>query len=149
MKLPLFIFWTTLVLSASAEPLFSKIDLALLGPIYKAASNASYQALTDANDQATAALKHAIATGNTTYGPLDNQTTSFSVSVFDLTRDEPLFNFHFEAFGLNGSYTKVRLGDDTIYRSGSIGKLLTMYMWMVDIGDSVFTHSITKYVVSV
>lgn len=147
MDLRLICFWAAFIVLISANSLDSKIDLALLGPVYQAASNASYQAFKDAKSQAAAALMRAVATGNTSYGPFDNQTTSFSVSVFDLS-DKPLFNFHFEAFGLNGSYTKGNLSDDTIYRTGSIGKLLTMYLWMVDIGDSVFLDPVTKYLVS-
>ena len=75
----------------------SKIDLALLGPIYQPATSNSLQAWVDAKQQATDALNQVIATGNNTYGPLDNQGTSFSASVFSLISDEPLFEFHFEA----------------------------------------------------
>jgi hypothetical protein len=140
--------WASASLSVLASTQLPKVDLAALGPIYQSASNASYQAFADAKSQAVATLNEALANGANTYGSLDNQTTSFSVSVFELTSDEPLFDFHFEAPGLNGSLTKGSLSDETIYRTGSLGKLLTMYTWMVHIGDSVFTDPITKYIVS-
>ncbi|KIW11614.1 hypothetical protein PV08_10916 [Exophiala spinifera] len=123
-----------------------KIDLAALGPIYQPAANHSYQAFATARRQATDAINELIATGNNTYGVFDNQGTSFSASVFDLTSDEYLFEFHFEAPGLNGSYTKGKLSENTIYRTGSLGKLLTIYNWLVDIGDGVYLDPITKYV---
>ncbi|KAI1609311.1 putative penicillin-binding protein [Exophiala viscosa] len=123
-----------------------KIDLAVLGPVYQPASNSSYQAFIDASAQAAAALEEAIATGNTTYGAFDNRATSFSASVFSLTSDVPLFEFHFEAPQLNGSYTQGQLSANTIYRTGSLGKLLTIYTWLVDIGDSIYLDPITKYV---
>lgn len=141
--------WTSFAASTFAIPLDPKIDLALLGPIYAPATNNSLQPWIEAAKQATDAINDIIATGNSTYGPLDNQGTSFSASVFSLTSDEPLFEFHFEAPTLNGSYTKGKLSENTIYRTGSLGKLLTVYTWLVDIGDSVYLDPITKYVVSV
>jgi hypothetical protein len=144
----LLFFWASLVASGLAMS-DSKIDLAMLGPVYQAAANTSFQAFTDAKIQANKALNQAIATGNTTYGPFDNQATSFSVSVFSITSSEPLFEFHFEAPQLNGSYTKGKLTENTVYRSGSLGKLMTIYTWLVNIGDSVYTDPITKYVVSI
>ncbi|EED23038.1 penicillin-binding protein, putative [Talaromyces stipitatus ATCC 10500] len=141
-----FFVWASASMSVLASTQLPKIDLAVLGPLYQPASNASYKAFTNAKAQALAALNEALANGANMYGSLDNQTTSFSVLVFDLTSDEPLFDFHFEAPGLDGSLTKGNLSDETIYRTGSVGKLLTMYTWMVDIGDSVFTDPITKYI---
>jgi hypothetical protein len=140
--------WAFLATSAFAIPDDPKIDLTLLGPIYPPSTNTSLQAWADAKQQATDAINKIIATGNSTYGPLDNQGTAFSASVFSLASDEPLFEFHFEAPTLNGSYTKGKLTENTIYRTGSLGKLLSIYTWLVDIGDDVYSDLITKYVVS-
>ncbi|RFU31615.1 hypothetical protein B7463_g4741, partial [Scytalidium lignicola] len=140
------ILWASLVISTSAVVFDQTIDLSLLGPIYLPAANRNFQAWDDAKTQAAAALNKIIQTGNSTYGPLDNKGTSFSTSVFDLICNEPLFDFHFEAPELIGSYTKGKLTDNTVYRTGSLGKLLVMYAWMVDIGDSIFTDPITKYI---
>lgn len=142
------LLWASFIASTTAVVFDQPIDITLLGPIYLPAAKRSLQAWDDAVTQANAALNDIIQTGNSTYGPFDNQGTSFSASVFDLTTNRPLFDFHFEAPQLNGSYTKGKLTDNTIYRTGSLGKLLTMYAWMIDVGDSVFTDPITKYVVS-
>lgn len=141
--------WGCLATLAFAIPTDPKIDLALLGPSYAPAANNSLQPWMDAAKQATDAINQIIATGNSTFGPLDNQGTSFSASVFSLVDDKPLFEFHFAAPTLNGSYTKGKLSENTIYRTGSLGKLLSVYTWLVDIGDSVYLDPITKYVVSV
>ncbi|KAH8703424.1 putative penicillin-binding protein [Talaromyces proteolyticus] len=138
--------WVSLTASTSAVVFDPKIDLSLLGPIYLPSANRSFEAWDNAVIQATATLNVIIQTGNSTYGPFDNLGTSFSASVFDLGNNEPLFDFHFEAPQLNGSCTRGKLTDDTIYRTGSLGKLLVMYAWMIDIGDSIFTEPITKYV---
>lgn len=147
MFLPAALLWAGLIASTSASTFDQTIDLSLLGPIYLPAANRHFQEWDDGKSQATAVLNNIIRTANSTYGPIDNRGTSFSASVFDLTSNEPLFDFHFEAPELKGSYTRGKLTDNTIYRTGSLGKLLVMYAWMVDIGDSVFTDPITKYVV--
>lgn len=125
-----------------------RADLAKLGHVYQSAANSSFKAFEDAATKATEAINQIIATGNSTFGPFDNETTSFSLSVFSASDKKPLFEYHFEAPGLNGSYTKGKLTEDTIYRSGSLGKLLVVYTFLVDIGDDVFTDPITKYIAS-
>lgn len=148
MDLTRLFLWGSFALSASAAGSLPKLDLAVLGPVYQPAANSSFQAFADAEFQATEALNQMIASGNSTYGPFDNQGTSFSVSVFTVTSDEPLYEFHFEAPELNGSYTKGELSENTIYRTGSLGKLMTVYTWLVDIGDWIYTEPISNYVVS-
>jgi len=144
----------TLLLAGWALPVFAdlvvppKADLATHGPIYQVAKNSSFKAFEDAAAKATEAINKIIATGNSSFGPFDSETTSFSLSVFNAFDDKPLYEFHFEAPGLNGSYTKGKLSEDTIYRSGSLGKLMTVYTFLVDIGDDIFTDPVTKYIVS-
>lgn len=125
-----------------------KTDIAVLGPVYQVAANTSFKPFADAKVAALNAINAAIATGNSSFGTLDNQNTSFSVAVFSTTSNETLFEFHFAAPGLNGSLTKGKLTNDTIYRTGSLGKLMTVYTFLVDIGDVIFTDPVTKYIVS-
>lgn len=143
------LLYASLALPALAEIVVPpRADMALLGPIYQPAANSSFKAFEDAATKAKAAIEEIIATGNSSFGPFDTETTSFSLSVFTASDAKPLFEYHFEAPGLNGSYTKGKLTEDTIYRSGSLGKLLVVYTFLVDIGDYVFTDPITKYIVS-
>lgn len=139
-----------LVFAVAGYAAFSlpKTDLALLGPVYRAQLDPSADAFTKAATQAAEAVQKAVTSGNTSYGVLDTKGTSFSASVFIVGSDTPLFEHHFEAPELNGSYTKGNLTENTVYRTGSLAKLLTMYLWMVDIGDHVFSDPITKYIVS-
>jgi hypothetical protein len=133
--------------AAYAAVSLPKTDLALLGPVYRAQLDPSADAFAKAATQATEAVQKAVTSGNTSYGILDTKGTSFSASFFIVGSDKPLFEYHFEAPDLNGSYTKGNLTENTVYRTGSLAKLLTMYVWMVDIGDSVFNDPITKYIV--
>ncbi|CRG87024.1 putative membrane protein C663,14c [Talaromyces islandicus] len=137
-----------LLFAVAANAAFSlpKTDLALLGPVYEAQLDPSANAFAKAATQASEAVQEALTTANTSYGLLDTKGTSFSASVFIVGSDKPLFEYHFEAPELNGSYTKGNLTEDTVYRTGSLAKLFTMYVWMVDIGDTVFNDPITKYV---
>lgn len=148
MALAYICIWGWIAGATYAAALLPKVDLALLGPIYQAAANGSSQAFADARTQAIEAINQIISSGLSSYGPFDRHGTSFSVSVFSGKEDAPLFEYHFEASELNGSYTKGRLTENTIYRTGSLGKLMTVYTWLVNIGDSVFSDPITKYIVS-
>ena len=134
-------------LSASiGTSILPKTDLSLLGPIYLPVSN--NQGYSTASSQAKAAIEEALKSGLSDYGPVDPGATSFSAAVFSTSSDGAIFDFHFEAPALKGSYTNGKLTDNTIYRTGSLGKLLTVYTWLVDIGDSVYLDPITKYIVS-
>jgi Beta-lactamase len=125
-----------------------KTDQALIGSVYLPPANGLFTAFSDASRQANDSITQSIRTRQSEYGPVDNQETSFSISVFSAASNETLFDFHFEAPKLNGSYTKGSLTGDTIYRTGSLGKLLTIYALLVDVGDHVYLDPITKYVVS-
>jgi CubicO group peptidase (beta-lactamase class C family) len=89
-----------------------------------------------------AALKH----GSTEYGSLDVVTTSFSINVFSAHENTSLYNFHYEAPGLNGSLTAGKLSDNTIYRIGSVSKLITLYTLLGEAGLDVLQQPVTKYI---
>lgn len=146
--------WRAFVIASLATAIYTienfppQTALTLLGPVYQATTNSTWPQYANAVSQAHDALHQAIATGASAYGAIDNQSTSFSIAVFSATDNSTILDFHFEAPQLNGSYTAGELTDNTIYRTGSIGKLLTIYALLVDIGDSVFLDPITRYVVS-
>jgi hypothetical protein len=137
----------TFALSVAAFPgVLSNTAPTLIGPIYL--SDSSSQALSGASSESYDAITEAVKTGASEYGPVDNQTTSFSIAVFSATTNETLFEYNFEAPQLNGSLSKGKLTENTIYRTGSLGKLFVMFLFLADIGDSVFLDSVTKYLVS-
>jgi hypothetical protein len=137
----------TFALSVAAFPgVLSNTAPTLIGPIYL--PDSSSQALSSANSESYDAITEAIKAGASQYGPVDNQTTSFSIAVFSAATNETLFEYNFEAPQLNGSLTKGKLTENTIYRTGSLGKLFIMFLFLADIGDNVFLDSVTKYLVS-
>jgi hypothetical protein len=142
-----FFMGVTFALSVAAFPgVLSNTAPTLIGPIYL--PDSSSQALSSANSESYDAITEAIKAGASEYGPVDNQTTSFSIAVFSAATNETLFEYNFEAPQLNGSLTKEKLTENTIYRTGSLGKLFVMFLFLADIGDSVFLDSVTKYLVS-
>jgi hypothetical protein len=145
-----YLTWAVLIVSALADnPLLPRTGPALTGAAYLPAADVSLFGFSDAIRKARAAIDQSIQTGQSTYGPIDNLETSFSISVFSAETNDTIFDYHFEAPHLNGSCTKGSLTDDTIYRTGSLGKLMTVYAFLVEIGDGVFLDSVTKYIVSV
>jgi hypothetical protein len=124
-------------------------DLSLLGPIYLPVNNFSSSAFQDAAKTVKSAIDDALATGNSTFSPFDNVTTSFAASVYDLNTGESIWDYYWAGPELKGSLSKGALTEDTIFRSGSLGKLFTVYTWLVDIGDDVWFDPITKYIVSI
>ncbi len=106
-------------------------DCPILGPTYPevldpissgvfAAAKASF------NDEITKALAS---------GQLDNGT-AFSIQVFSRNSDKLLFDYH------HGP----SVGPDTLYRIGSISKVMTVYTTLAELGDKYWTEPVTKYV---
>lgn len=121
-------------------------DMAALGNIYLPVSEYTSRIFDAARQNLTNLIEDAIATGDSKYGPMFNNT-AFSASVFSLVTGEPIFEYHYEAPILGkGSYTKGKLSEDTIYRTGSLGKLLLVYTWLANLGDSAWSDPITKYI---
>lgn len=81
------------------------------------------------------------------YGQLDSNATSFSLDVYSIRETQPLFTYHFSAPALAHPAQGVATVDsNTIYRIGSISKLLTVYTYLIEVGDVSFNQPITKYV---
>ncbi|KAF4943426.1 hypothetical protein FGADI_13415 [Fusarium gaditjirri] len=77
---------------------------------------------------------------------IDFQNTSFSIDIYPAT-DKPLFSYHHSAPILQNHGHGVRTVDDTtVYRIGSISKLLTAYVYLLEVGDVSFNQPVTRYV---
>jgi hypothetical protein len=119
----------------------------LLGPVFPApTAPATAHAVRKAQSTFPGHLNDLLRTGNTDFGPLDNQTTSFSINVFSAHDNSSLFSYHHAAPGLNGSLTSGRLDDNTMYRIGSLSKLLTVYTILAEVGDANLDAPVTKLV---
>ncbi|KAK5172114.1 uncharacterized protein LTR77_003752 [Saxophila tyrrhenica] len=133
-------------LSTAAFLKMPRTDMAALGNIYLPVTDFSSKIFDEARQTLTSQIDKALAAGDSEYGPLFNNT-AFSASVFSLKTGKSIFEYHYEAPTLGkGSYTKGKLTEDTIYRTGSLGKLLLIYTWLVNLGESAYLDPITKYI---
>ncbi|KAK5172736.1 uncharacterized protein LTR77_002856 [Saxophila tyrrhenica] len=71
---------------------------------------------------------------------------TFSASIFSTCSDDLLWQYHHSSKGLKNSTQGAKKVDaDSIYRIGSISKLLTIYLWLLEDGDRHFNVPITDY----
>ena len=82
-------------------------------------------------------------------GQFDNSTASFSIQVFSVHSDDPIFEYYYTAApsgngSLGGGGRTV--GPGTLYRIGSISKLVSVYAILSKLGDRYWAEPITKYV---
>lgn len=100
-----------------------------------------------ASENFTSLIELAISSSKSKYGPFDSNTTSFSFQVFSTSSETSLYEFHHTAPGLEYSGTGVREVDsDSIYRIGSVTKLLTVYSFLNAAGDANFNDPVTQWV---
>ncbi|MCJ1430325.1 hypothetical protein MMC29_008243 [Sticta canariensis] len=117
-----------------------------LGPVYAAPQGLSTDSSVRQTGQTvSAALKQLLQTGGDTSGGFDAKTTSFSINFFSIHESESIFQHHVTASQLNTSSTKI-VDENSVYRIGSITKVLTVLELLL-LGERVrFDDPITKYV---
>ncbi|GAB1312351.1 hypothetical protein MFIFM68171_02561 [Madurella fahalii] len=115
----------------------------ILGPAYPAVTNpASSPALNVAKDAFDEALAQALSSGQ-----FDNSTTSFAIQVFSPQVDEPIYEYyHTTAPNANGSLSGSPVGPGTLYRIGSIAKLVSVYAILSKLSDRYWNEPVTNYV---
>jgi hypothetical protein len=78
---------------------------------------------------------------------LDPNTTSFSIDVYSAHEKSSIFTYHYSAPALAHPTEGVaKVDSSTIYRIGSVSKLLTVYTYLVAAGDVSFNEPVTKYI---
>lgn len=106
------------------------------------------------NSRAVESAKQAIAVAieesllnATKYGQLDPNSTSFSLEIYSLHEPDSVFTYHYSAPDLAEPSEGVSVVDsNTIYRIGSISKLLTVYLYLIEAGDVSFNQPVTNFV---
>ncbi|KAL0474855.1 beta-lactamase/transpeptidase-like protein [Neurospora intermedia] len=111
------------------------------------------------NFKSSAAIRAALANLTETFQARDEDNsaavraniTSYSLEVFSISDTDPvIFDWHHTAPAhassniTNGGVKKTDA--DTVYRLGSLTKILTVYTWLVQDGDVKWNEPITKYV---
>lgn len=119
----------------------------LLGPDFPPpVSLINRDAIQNAKQKLTHSLQAALLNA-TIYGQFDPNATSFSLDVYSIHEKNSLFTYHFSAPALAHPAEGVATVDsNTIYRIGSVSKLLTVYTYLIQVGDVSFNEPITNYV---
>lgn len=96
----------------------------------------------------TSSLAQIVRTGNSSYGQLNGSANSFSIEVFSAQEPTALFQSHHTATDLPSlnSSGVTTVNSNTVYRIGSLTKLLSVYTFLIQAGDVHFHQPITKYV---
>lgn len=131
------------VCQKSSPPVFYPCPF--LGPSYfKPASLAGDPTVKGALDNITATIEAGL-----TSGLLENQSTAISLAAFSTSDDEaaPFYSFHWTP----PSLAEIGLGvenitGDSVYRIGSVSKVLTVYTLLVANGFKQWQSPITDFV---
>ena len=145
-RLSEFLLLLVLSLSLTALAVVNEKTCPLLGPVYPVPQKIDMAAFQTYTQNFTTALELALSTEENSYGQWDNATTSFSISIWSVISNESLYERHVEGSQLNGSVTSGTLGNDTIYRIGSISKLLTVYTYLAAVGDKHLDEPVTQFI---
>lgn len=107
----------------------------LLGPAYPALTDPlSSAVLQDAKSVFNSSLAQAFAAGL-----INSKTATFSYQVFSTDADTPVYEYYYSGGGSS-------VDANTLYRIGSISKLLTVYSILAKLGDQYWDEPVTKYV---
>lgn len=78
---------------------------------------------------------------------LDGATTSFSFEAWSIHEEIPLYTYHHDAQTLSIEPRSAKnVTADTIYRLGSLSKLLTVYTWLAAVGDKHWMQPISDFI---
>jgi CubicO group peptidase (beta-lactamase class C family) len=139
------LFLRNIFLSFTLARLSHGQNCPLLGPAYPAVTDpVSSPALNAAKAAFDEALAQALSSGQ-----LDNSTTSFSIQVFSPQAEEPIYEYyHTPTVSTNSSRSArpAQVGPGTLYRIGSISKLVTVYTILSSLSDRYWDEPVTKYV---
>ena len=139
-----FLFLGTLYhLTAHTQPMWP-----LIGPDFPPPQNlSSSKTFQSAVSNLTQLLQQAISVENTSYGPFDSANSSYSIEIFSACESAPLFTTHFTSPAVAKYRDGVKNVDsNTVFRIGSLTKLITVYTFLIETGDARFNDPVANYV---
>ncbi|KAH8429353.1 serine hydrolase domain-containing protein [Aspergillus melleus] len=120
----------------------------LLGPVFPAPKNISQDpAFRAATKNISEALSDCINGDTSTKAFLNPDSTSVALQIFSADRPAPLFGSYYTASSArNASLGVNKVDGNTVFRIGSISKLWTMLLLLIEKGDIIFDEPVIKYV---
>ncbi|KAI9717156.1 MAG: hypothetical protein M1812_004904 [Candelaria pacifica] len=122
-------------------------DCLLLGAKYQAPQNPSKNpSVTAAKFSLAQQIQQGLQNGSSAYGPFPSQN-SFSIDVFSVNEADSIFSYYHSHPSVANATSGVKKADaNTIYRIGSISKLFTVFVFLVEAGDARWNDPITRYI---
>lgn len=135
------------VLLACTSAVLAYKPTPLLGPVFEAPTGLQNSTVfRNALQDLQQTLDNTTKTGTTPYGAWPITNNSFSIQVFSATSDE-LFSYHYSSPALEHSKEgATHVNANSIYRIGSVSKLITVYLFLIEVGPKYWSHSITEFV---
>ena len=139
--------WTLLAATPVAASLYTQ-PCPLYGQNYPAPTGLATSKHVEAAAESVLDQLLKAKNGTTSYGPLDTDTTAFSVDFYSLESEGTLFSHHYTPAQLLGQRTVgvEEVDSDTIYRVGSVSKLWTVYLYLIAAGEQSWNEPITKFI---
>lgn len=141
-----------LLLLSTVSPAASQFaPCPLLGPAYPKVRNlANNDVIKSALEDLTSLFDEAVKTGNTSFGPITPDTTSFSIALFDSSSDgsDPFFfDYHYTAPSLaNSTIGTQSVNADSVYRAASLTQVFSVWSFLINAGPQLWHDPVTKYV---
>jgi hypothetical protein len=115
-----------------------------IGPVFPAPTNLSNSiSFQQALSNLTYSLDVALDKSNSSFGKIDSEDT-YSIQVFSGSSHKSIFEYYHHGENLTNS-SATTIDGDTVYRIGSVSKLFSVYMLLVEAGDQIFAEPLSKY----
>ncbi|KAI0403229.1 putative penicillin-binding protein [Xylaria palmicola] len=122
----------------------------LLGPAYEPPTGLLASSVVNAwSSHLSGALSEVLGTGHSKFGEFEANTSSVSITILSTEDDEhtPFFDFQYSSPFLNDTAGGTNhVSKNSIYRIGSISKLITAYTLLVEYGWDSLDHIVTRYI---
>lgn len=117
----------------------------IYGPTFPYPKNLANSAIVQsALQNLTNTINADYAAGNSSHGPVD-PASGAAIQIFSLEdQDSPLYEYYHDGTLLANSTGVKTINGDSIFRIGSVAKLLTVYLVLAELGDGVWTIPITE-----
>ncbi|KAH7130307.1 beta-lactamase/transpeptidase-like protein, partial [Dendryphion nanum] len=114
----------------------------ILGPVFPPAKSLSTSssfktALASLQSQ----LQDAFKTGDSAHGPVGINDT-YSIQIFSAAKKDLLFEQHHRGTNLAA---ETPIDGNSVYRVGSVAKMYTVYLLLLQSGDAIFSEPLTRY----
>jgi hypothetical protein len=120
----------------------------LLGPVFPPPTNLSrISQISETSSKLREQLVIDLLSGLSPFGNFTSNATSVSITAISTSQQDPIFDFHFTSPLLkNGTEGTSSVDSDSIYRIGSVSKLLTVYSLLLNGAEDHWNCPVTEFI---